>query len=236
LVVDTRLTLATGRAEREAAIAIAEQMTASARDIPHFSVVREVDATRLVALKEQARQAAGEAGLKVSLTAILVHLTARALAQHPLLNARFEREQLFVYETINMAVAVSTPQGLLAPVLFGAEKLSLLEVARGLEELVTRARLGRLDLKEISAGTFTLSNLGMFGVKEFTPLINSPQVAILAAGAARPSFVARPRAEAGQASTLTLTLVADHRVLDGQEVALFLATLTEGIETGEINL
>jgi pyruvate dehydrogenase E2 component (dihydrolipoamide acetyltransferase) len=214
--------------------AIAEQMTASAREIPQFSVVREVDATELVAFKERAGQGVAAAGVKLSLTALLVHLTARALARHPLLNARFERGQLFVYEAINMAVAVSTPQGLLAPVLFGVEMKSLDQVASGLEDLVTRARLGRLDLKEVTAGTFTLSNLGMFGVDQFTPLINSPQVAILGIGAARPSSVARPREEARETSAITLTLVADHRVLDGQEVALFLSTLGEAIETCEV--
>ncbi|MGA2111658.1 MAG: dihydrolipoamide acetyltransferase family protein [Anaerolineales bacterium] len=216
--------------------AVADQMTASAREIPHFSVTREVDARPLMAFKEQARQAAGKSGVKVSLTALLVHLTAQALTKHPLLNARLERGELHVFETVNMSVAVSTPQGLLSPVLFGVEKLPLLEIARGLEDLVARARQGRLDLKEITAGTFTLSNLGMFGVSQFTPLINSPQVAILAAGAARPSSVAQPSGGTIEAPAITLTVVADHRVLDGQEVALFLATLAEAIEVGEVRL
>lgn len=207
---------------------MAARMVESAREIPQFSVTAHADATALLAAK--ARLTAE--GYACSLTALLAQVVARTLLRHPLLNARYDGDALIVYETVNLGVAVAAPDGLLVPVVHGAERLGLAALAQQLAELAHRARAGRLSLAQISDATFTLSNLGMFGVSQFTPLVNPPQAAILGVGAAEPAVI--PAAGGTRPiRRLALTVSADHRVVDGAAVARFLNDLGTAIQAAD---
>lgn len=204
---------------------IARRLLESVQAIPHYRVVREVAATELVARREAQRRA----GTRVTLNDLIVQAAAAALVKHPSLNAQVSGEEILEYRHADIAIAVSTPQGLLTPILRSADTLSLGEIARRSAELAARARAGTLEREDITGGTFTISNLGMYGLDSFDAIINPPQVAILAVGALQE----RVRAHAGVpvvAPALTLTLSADHRVVDGAAAAQFLATLAEALE------
>jgi pyruvate dehydrogenase E2 component (dihydrolipoamide acetyltransferase) len=207
--------------------ALAAQMSESARSIPQFSASCEADAGRLLA----SRQELQTHGMQASITVLLTQLTARALMEHPLLNARYDQDELIIYKTVNLAVAVAGEHGLTAPVIRHAEQRSLAELTAVLQELAAAARRGRLSLEQVSGATFTLSNLGMTGVSQFVPLVNPPQSAILGVGAIRPAILPTPQGGIEPAHLLTLTVSADHRVLDGAEAAAFLNTLKQSIET-----
>jgi pyruvate dehydrogenase E2 component (dihydrolipoamide acetyltransferase) len=213
---------------------VAERMTESARSIPQFSITTEANASRMLAVQQELSRQVEQAGVHVSLTALLVYLTARALARHPLLNAQFDGDGIIVYDTLNIAVAVATPSGLTAPVLHGAENLSVLDIARRLTKVSAAARDGRLSLADVVDATFTISNLGMFGVTQFIPLVNPPQAAILGVGTARPAILPSAEEKIRQVQLMSLTVSADHRVLDGEEVARFLATLGNEIKKCEV--
>ena len=204
----------------------AARMIASARDIPQFSVSVDAEAGRLL----KARQDLAGLGLKASLTAMLIYLTARALADHPLLNAQYDQDEVIIYEQVNLGVAVSAPGGLAVPVIHRAGERTLGETAAELESVAQAARDSRLSPDQVSGATFTLSNLGMYGVREFVPLVNPPQAAILGVGAARPAALPTPDWGLRAAQLITLTVSADHRVLDGEAVARFLDTLRQRIE------
>jgi pyruvate dehydrogenase E2 component (dihydrolipoamide acetyltransferase) len=210
----------------------AARMTESAQQIPQFSVSLDADATRLLEVKGEL---AGQ-GLRASITAMLIQLAARVLKLHPLLNARFDGDGILAYETVNIGIATASPAGLVAPVIHRAETLSLAEIARQLTELAGAGRENRLSLDQVSGATFTLSNLGMYGVQQFIPLVNPPQAAILGVGAAR--LAAQPSGEGGFMTVwlLNLSVSADHRVLDGEAAAQFLASLRTEIEKAEFIL
>jgi pyruvate dehydrogenase E2 component (dihydrolipoamide acetyltransferase) len=201
------------------------RMAQSAREIPQFSVGIEADATRLL----QVKQLLSSGGTPVSFTALLILLAARVLRQHPLLNARYDDDAVILFETVNMGVAVTSPQGLVVPVLHGAEHLDAPALARRLEELVQTARSGRLALGQVSDGTFTLSNLGMYGVSQFVPLVNPPQVAILGVAGIQP-LVLPAAAGTRHIQRMSMTVSADHRVVDGAAVASFLQDLRHNVE------
>jgi pyruvate dehydrogenase E2 component (dihydrolipoamide acetyltransferase) len=201
------------------------RMAQSAREIPQFSVGIEADATRLL----QVKQLLSSGGTAVSFTALLVLLAARVLRQHPLLNARYDDDAVILFETVNMGVAVTSPQGLVVPVLHGAEQLDAPALARRLEELVQTARSARLALGQVSDGTFTLSNLGMYGVSQFVPLVNPPQVAILGVAGIQP-LVLPAAAGTRHIQRMNMTVSADHRVVDGAAVASFLQDLRHNVE------
>ena len=163
---------------------MAMRMAQSVREIPQFSVAIEADATRLLQVKQDLSPKEA-----VSVTALLIYLAARVLHRHPMLNARFDGDGVVLFETVNMGVAVASPQGLVVPVLPGAEQLELVTVAHRLRDLVEAAQRGRLALAQISGGTFTLSNLGMYGISQFVPLVNPPQAAILGVGGIQPAVL-----------------------------------------------
>ena len=186
---------------------------------PHFSLTRDVDAERLVAW----RAALGD---DVTVTDLVVWLVARALERHPEVNARWEDGAPRRVADVNVGIAVAIDDGLIVPVVHGANRLEVPEVAERRRDLVARARDGALRPEDVQGGTFTVSNLGMFGVDAFTAIVNGPQAAILAVGRVADRVVAvegrpavRPR--------MNLTLSCDHRVVDGARGARFLATLAE---------
>ena len=204
-----------------------ERMLESAQTVPQFSLTLDADAGALLAAYAESK-AAGDA---LSLTAILIQIAAKALVAHPLLNARFEDGGITVFKAVDMGVATATPDGLRVPVIRGADTMSLEGINRRLQALTQKARANRLELAEVSGATFTISTLGMTGVSQFTPLINPPQSAILGLAAPRHAFL--PGVDGGIAlrKLMALTVVCDHRVLDGVEGAAFLRALKDGIES-----
>jgi pyruvate dehydrogenase E2 component (dihydrolipoamide acetyltransferase) len=201
---------------------MAERVTASWTSAPHFYLTREVDAERLIA-----RPAA--LGEGVTLTDLLVCLSARALERHPEANAVWDGDAPKRIEEINVGIAVAVDDGLIVPVVHRANELDVMDVADRRRDLVARARSGALRPEDVGGGTFTVSNLGMFGVDSFAAIVNGPQAAILAVGRVADRVVAiegRPVV----APRMSLTLSCDHRVLDGARAARFLETLTAFVE------
>lgn len=211
--------------------AIGRRMTASKQQAPHFYLTGEVtlDAA-LGRLAAHNKSASSEQ--HVSVTALVVRACAVALQAHPGLNAAWEEDRLMLADEVNIGVAVAVEDGLLAPALLGCEKLDLSATATGLRDLVARARAGRLRGAEMTAATFTVSNLGMFEISSFIPIVTPPQVAILGVGA----VTRKPRYDGERLvprSILSLTVSADHRAVDGVDVARFLGTLKATLENPE---
>jgi pyruvate dehydrogenase E2 component (dihydrolipoamide acetyltransferase) len=209
---------------------IAERMLNSLRCTAPVTLTTTADATNLVNLRGQF-QAAGASGPEVipAYTDFLVKLAAAALARHPLFNSRWEGEQIVTPAGIHIGVAVDTDAGLLVPVVRDVPSLSLREVAAQTRELTARARAGKLKAAELCGGTFTVTNLGAFGIEAFTPIINYPQCAVLGIGriARQPAVVGEQIVARDQ---LTLSLTFDHRIADGAPAARFLQTLRAMIE------
>jgi pyruvate dehydrogenase E2 component (dihydrolipoamide acetyltransferase) len=152
-----------------------------------------------------------------------------ALTRHPNVNVQFTDEALLKFTTANVGIAVAAPTGLVVPVIHRAERLSLSETAQARTDLVERARDGKLHQADLEEGTFTISNLGMFGVEQFTAILNPPQAAILAVGATEQRPVVRD-GEIVARPMMTVTLTVDHRAVDGAEAADFLRTVKSFVE------
>ncbi len=197
--------------------AIAKRMQDAARDIPHFYLVTDVDATALLALRERLRSGTEPP----SVNDLIVHAVTRVLPLHPRVNAHHSDEGSRVFSHAHVAVAMATPDGVLAPVVPYADLLPLAALSAALRELRERVAQRKLGKTDLEGGSFTVSNLGMYGVREFTSIITPPQSASLAVGAVR---------KEGAAATLTLTLSCDHRALDGATGAAFLRDLKEELE------
>jgi pyruvate dehydrogenase E2 component (dihydrolipoamide acetyltransferase) len=204
---------------------IARRLLESKQTIPHYRVTREVLAGPLSAHREALKQA----GTQVSLNDLLLRACALALVRHPAVNAQLAGEEVLQYAHADIAIAVATPGGLITPIVRGADLLSVADIATRSAQLIRSARAGTLTREDITGGTFTVSNLGMYGVDSFDAIINPPQVAILAAGAVREQAVVRSGAVVA-ASLMRLTLSADHRVVDGAQAAQFLASVAEFLE------
>ncbi|MGB2709901.1 MAG: 2-oxo acid dehydrogenase subunit E2 [Conexibacter sp.] len=209
--------------------AVGRRMALSKQEVPHFYVSREIELDAALARVEQLRRASGE---RVTLTAPLLRATIVALQRHPVLNAVWRDGELMLAEEANVGVAIALDDGLVAPAVFSREAVDVLAAARALDDLVSRARVGKLRGAEMTEATFTLSNLGMFGVSSFVPIVTPPQVAILGVGATErlPRYdgdVVVPR------SLATVTVSADHRAVDGADVARFLTTVKTTIEHPE---
>jgi pyruvate dehydrogenase E2 component (dihydrolipoamide acetyltransferase) len=206
---------------------MAERTTESWQTVPHFYLRREVDATRLLSWRTVARERPGCED--VSLTDLLVKITAEALRRHPRVQMRWSDGTLIKSERVNVAVAVATEDGLTAPVIHDADRLELPALVSRRKEIVEAANASRLQLADLADGTFTISNLGMYGVDEFDAVVNAPQSAILAVG----RIVERVIPVEGRAElrpTVKLTLSFDHRAVDGARGAEFLETLASLLE------
>jgi len=209
---------------------IAQRMSQSAREAPQFNISVDVDMSRALAIVEDWRAAEGEGQPKMTLTALLVKACAWALQRHPALNAGFEDDAIVEWADINIGVAVAMDDGLIVPVIHQADRLGLLEIAARLNDVAARGRAGRLGLADVQGGTFTISNLGMFAVDRFTAIVNPPQAAILAVGRAVKRVVPGEDGQVRVATVATLTVSADHRVVDGAQVGRFLGDLQRGLE------
>ena len=198
----------------------AERVAASAREAPHSTITMEVDMANAAKLREK---------LKVSYTDILVKAVAKALTEHPIINSTLDEDEIRIFAAVNIGVAVATSKGLIVPVIPNADKKPIGEIAPMLEKLVDKAKRGTLSKEELTGGTFTITNLGMYGVDVFTPIINPPETAILGVGrvAERPTvskgeIVAKP--------VMKLSLSFDHRVVDGAPAARFLQKMKTILE------
>ena len=201
----------------------ARRLTESAA-VPHFSLTSVVDTERLLAFRAEVNAALADASGKVSVTDLLVRACAVALRAHPQVNSSWGGDTIVRHRRIHIGVAVATDAGLIVPVIRDADRKTVREVAAAARSLAERAHAGTLAPSDFSGGTFTISNLGMYAVDHFTAIINPPEAAILAVGAATPTPVVRD-GEVVVHSILKLTLSVDHRVVDGAPAAAFLREL-----------
>ena len=209
---------------------IAARMVAGVNEAAPVTLTAKIDATNLVALRAQFKTAATTTDDFVpGYTDVIVKLTAAALRQHPLLQAQWREDGLFVPERIDIAVAVDTEAGLLAPVLRSVDNLTLRQIAARSRELIEQARAGRLSADDMRDATFTVSNLGYLDIDAFTPIIHLPQCAVLGIGRIVHEPVMR-RDNIVPGETLTLSLTFDHRIVDGAPAARFLQTLRNYLE------
>jgi len=208
---------------------MAERTTQSWTSVPHFFLVREVDANELVAGQRRLNEAAAKSGnSETTITDLLISLIARTLVKHPRMNASWAGEGIRLNGEINVSIAAAVKDGVVGAVIHKADQLKIAEISTQRRELTERARAGRLRPADISGGTFTLSNLGMYKVDAFSAIITPPQAAVLAVGA----IVERVVAVGGNPVVrpmMTLTLSSDHRVVDGARAAEFLSDLTDAI-------
>jgi pyruvate dehydrogenase E2 component (dihydrolipoamide acetyltransferase) len=211
---------------------VARRLTESMQSAPHFYLTVRVDVTRLLELRAELNRqlAAGGQDLKVSVNDMIVKACAGLLAANRELNVSFGGDKLVVHQRVHIGVAVAVDGGLLVPVVRDTDQKSLTQVAREAGELVGRARTGRLSGDDMGGGTFTVSNLGMLGVEQFTAVINPPEAAILAVGAAVPEPVVTADGEVEVRQVLRLTLSIDHRAVDGATGARFLGQLKDVLE------
>jgi len=206
---------------------IAQRLQKSFQSAPHIFLDTTVDMSAIEALRGTLK-ARGE---KLSVTAVLIRACAWALGRNPALNATLEGDEISYWRNANIGMAVALQDGLIVPVIHRAEQLSLYAIQQEVDRLAALAREGKLTLDQVSGGTFTVTNMGMFGVDSFTAIINPPQVAILAVGRTVRSFVPDAEGKPILKPTLTMTLSADHRVVDGAHAAHFLRDLRDVIQT-----
>ncbi|MEV5833602.1 dihydrolipoamide acetyltransferase family protein [Nocardia sp. NPDC052112] len=208
----------------------AARLTESMQQTPHFYLTSAIDVTDLLGFRAQVNTTLVESGAgTVSVNDLLVKAVAVALRSNPTVNVSFSGDKLLQHHGIHLGVAVATPAGLLVPVIRDADRKSVSAIAAEIREKAERARDRKLRADEMSGGTFTISNLGMFGIEHFTAVINPPEAAILAVGAATDEV----RLADGQVVSrkiLRVTMSADHRAIDGAVAAQFLAQLRELLE------
>lgn len=210
---------------------VGQKMTQSKQTAPHFYISMDIDMTRVTKLRAQAKDS-GENHVP-SINDFVLHACARALKEFPSLNSTYTDQGIITHADINIGTAVALEEGLVVPVIRNADRLSLLALAQQNRELVDKAQQKKLFPLDYEAGTFTVSNLGMFGVDSFIAIINPPQCAILAVGRVTPRVVAEDNAIAIR-SLMTATLSADHRVVDGAVAARFLQEIRRLLERPDL--
>ncbi len=209
---------------------IAKRMTLSAQTAPHIWIQMEVDMSDVVALRETLlQQMDPNVDLRVSYTDILIKAVADAIKVHPYINSTLERDQIQIFEDINIGLAVQAEHGLIVPVIRQTSRKSITEIAIARKQLLKKIQEGTLSAEELSGGTFTLTNLGPFGVDSFFPVINPPETGILAVG----RIIDKQVVVGGKIEIrpmMGLTLAVDHRVIDGAPAAQFLSDIKKNLE------
>ncbi|KRT34425.1 dihydrolipoamide acetyltransferase family protein [Acetomicrobium hydrogeniformans] len=208
---------------------IAERMSTSWQNSPMVTLNADVDCTLLKKLREDLKSSFKEKGLNLSYNYILMKACAVALKEQPMLNSYLEGNEVVLYDEINIGLAVATEEALLVPVVKDVAGKNLYEIASDGDALIEKARKGELAIDDVTGGTFTITNLGMFGVRDFTPIINPPQCAILGVGEMKD----RPCICDGQMVVkpmMTLSLTFDHRIVDGAQGAMFIRRVKELLE------
>lgn len=206
---------------------VARRLSAAKQDIPHFYLKTSVAVDALLDLRKTANLVLGSAA---TVNDYLVWATAKALARHPAINLQLHGEELHRFAHADVAIAVASPKGLVTPIVRQADRMRIDQLAAATAALIAKAKAGKLAYDDLDGGTFTVSNLGMFGIEEFAAIINPPQAAILAVGQAMRELRADEDGEIGFETRIRLTLSVDHRAIDGAAGAQFLATLKTLIE------
>jgi pyruvate dehydrogenase E2 component (dihydrolipoamide acetyltransferase) len=209
---------------------MAERTAQSWTTVPHFFLVRDVDAGALIEAREQLAPAIESArGVKLTQTDLLIALVARVLAKHPKMNASWTGDSVRFNPQVNISLAIAVNDGVTTAVIPNTASANLAEIALQRRDLAERAKSGKLRPSDITGGTFTISNLGMFGVDAFSAIITPPQAAILAVGRIADRVVPVGKA-IGIRPMLTMTLSSDHRVVDGAQAAVFLNDLAGAVQ------
>ena len=205
---------------------IARRLSESKQTVPHFYLTIDCEIDDLLAARKRINE---EHGLKISVNDIVIKAAAIALKKVPAANASWDDEGILLYDNADISVAVATPAGLITPIVKAAQAKGLEAISAEMKDLAGRAREGKLKPEEFQGGTFSVSNLGMFGIREFAAIINPPQGCILAIGAGEQRAVVR-NGELAVATVMSCTLSVDHRVVDGAVGAEFMATFKRLIE------
>ena len=210
---------------------IAQRLSESKRTIPHFYLTVDCEIDRLLDLRKQlnAKSPEGAGAYKLSVNDFVVRAVALALRQVPAANATWTDQAVLRYDTVDVSVAVATPGGLITPVVRNADNKGLVQVSAEMKDFAVRARDGKLVPEDYQGGGFTISNMGMMGIKSFSAIINPPQSCILAVGAGEPRPVVKDGALA-VATVMTCTLSVDHRSVDGAVGAEFMTAFKRMIE------
>ncbi|MFT9440368.1 MAG: pyruvate dehydrogenase complex dihydrolipoamide acetyltransferase [Acetobacter papayae] len=212
---------------------IARRLTESKANVPHFYVSIDVELDALMALRAQLNALAegeGEDGVKLSVNDMLIKASAVALKKVPTVNAYYTEEGILLHEDADISVAVSLDDGLITPIVRKADAKSLREISQEAKSLISRARAGKLKPEEFQGGTFSISNMGMYGVKDFAAIVNPPQAAILAIAAGRKQPVVSGN-EIKIATVMTVTLSVDHRAVDGATAAQWLNAFRTAVQS-----
>jgi pyruvate dehydrogenase E2 component (dihydrolipoamide acetyltransferase) len=214
--------------------AISQRMTESARTVAPVTLTTEVDATDLVRVRESLRAELAASGEALpSYNDLLIRIVARALRMHPELNASLDGDRLIGHEGVHIGLAVDTERGLLAPVVRDADRLGVFEISAETKRLIASTRDGSVSREELTGSTFTITNLGMFDIDAFTPIINLPEAGVLGVGriVAKPVVVDESTEQIAVRKMLSLSLTFDHRVVDGAPAAKFLQQIKQMVET-----
>jgi pyruvate dehydrogenase E2 component (dihydrolipoamide acetyltransferase) len=206
---------------------IARRLVSSLGPVPHFFLTTEIEMDKASELRRQLNELSPE--MKVSINDLVIKVAAVALIQHPSVNASFQDKAIRYYERADIGVAVAIEDGLITPVIRSADAKSVGQISREVRELAERARARKLKPEEYTGATFSISNLGMFGIEEFTGVINPPEAAILAVGMMQPKPVVRD-GEVTVRQLMRVTMSCDHRVIDGATGAKFLQTFKKILE------
>jgi len=211
---------------------IARRLTESKQQVPHFYLTVDCDIDKLLAGRAALNAKSPEKGpgaFKLSVNDFIIKSVAAALRQVPNANASFSDDGMLLWENVDISVAVAIDGGLITPIIRDADKKGLVEISNTMKDLAARAKSGKLKPEEFQGGTFSISNLGMFGIKDFAAVINPPQGCILAVGAGEQRPVVKNGALA-IATMMSVTLSVDHRVVDGSVGAEFLAAFKKIVE------
>lgn len=208
---------------------IARRMTESFRDIPHFPLTIDIELDNLLAARTKINTALESRGVKVSVNDMIIKAVALALKAVPEANASYTPDGIAMHHNADIAVAVAIDGGLITPIVRKAETKSLADIAKEMKDLAQRARDRKLKPEEFQGGTFSVSNLGMFGIKSFNSIINEPQGCIMSVGAGEPRAVVK-NGQLAVATVMTVTLTCDHRVVDGSIGAKFISAFMPLIE------
>ncbi|TAJ40721.1 MAG: pyruvate dehydrogenase complex dihydrolipoamide acetyltransferase [Reyranella sp.] len=208
---------------------IARRMLESKQQVPHFYLTVELEIDALLAARQAINAVVEKKGTKVSVNDMVIKACAKALRDHPECNASWTEDEMIQYGAVDISVAVATDRGLITPIVRNADMKGLAQIAAEMKDLAARAKVGKLKLEEFQGGGFTISNLGMFGVKDFAAIINPPQAMILAVGAGEERAVVR-KGQMVVRNMMNCTLAVDHRVVDGAMGAQYLQTLRAYVE------
>jgi pyruvate dehydrogenase E2 component (dihydrolipoamide acetyltransferase) len=212
-------------------------MVYSVQTAPHITFSVEIDMSLAEAWREQVNASLLPDGqAKVSLTALILKACGWTLLRHPWLNASIQKDQVLLHRQVNIGMAVALEAGLIVPVIHDVPRKGVGQISTEASELARRARENRLQAGQLSGGTFTVSNLGMFGVDSFTAILNPPQAGILAVGRVARRFVPGPDDQPLARPMMSVTLSADHRIVDGALAARFLADLRICLENPSLML